>query len=177
MAESKTVAVVPLNRSNYATWKVQCKMALVKDGLWGIVSGKETAPAEGGEQLARFTARKDRALATVVLAVDPSLLYVIGPDPTDLGEVWKALANQFQRKTWANKLDLKRKLFSLRLGDGSSMQDHLKSMTEVLSAIGEPINEEDRVVYILASLPESYNVLVTASSKVPSDGTSTTSRG
>ena len=40
------------------------------------------------------------------------------------------------------------------------MQDHLKSMTEVCdkrSAIGEPVNNEDHVVYILASLPESYN--------------------
>ena len=45
------------------------------------------------------------------------------------------------------------------------MQDHIESMTEVcddLSAIGDPVNEEDRVVYLLASLPESYNVLVTA---------------
>ena len=44
------------------------------------------------------------------------------------------------------------------------MQDHIKSMTEVcdeLSAIG-PVNEEDRVAYLLASLPECYNVLVTA---------------
>ena len=75
MAESKTVAVVPLNRTNYSTWKVQCKMALVKDGLWGIVNGSERAPAERGEQLAKFTARQDRALATIVLVVDPSLLY------------------------------------------------------------------------------------------------------
>ena len=51
----------------------------------------------------------------------------------------------------------------MRLGEGSSMQDHLKSMIEVceeLSAISEPVNNEDRVVYLLASLPESYNVLV-----------------
>lgn len=119
---------------------------------------------EGGEQLAKFTARHDKALATIMLAVDPSLLYLLGPDPTDPVAVWKALSNQFQRKTWANKLDLKWKLFSMRLGEGSSMQDHLKSMTEVfdeLSAIRERV-EEDRVVYILASLPESYNVLVTA---------------
>ena len=42
------------------------------------------------------------------------------------------------------------------------MQDHIKSMNEVcheLSAIGDPVNEEDSVVYLLASLP---NVLVTA---------------
>ena len=119
MAESKTVAVVPLNRTNYATWKIQCKMALVKDGLWGIVNGTETAPAEEGERLTKFTARRDKALATIVLAVDPRLLYIIGPDPTDPIAVWKALANQFQRKTWANKLDLKRKLFSMTLNEGS----------------------------------------------------------
>ena len=36
--------------------------------------------------------------------------------------------------------------------------------------IGETISEEDRVVYLLASFPESYNVLVTAleaSAEVP----------
>ena len=165
MAESKTVAVVPLNGTNYSTWKIQCKMALIKEGLWAIVNGTEMAPAEGADQRAKFAARRDKALAIIVLSVEPSLLYLIGADPTDPVEVWKGLANQFQRKTWANKLELKRKLFSMRLSEGGSVQDHVKSMTEVcdqLSAIGDPVNEEDRVVYLLASLPESYNVLVTA---------------
>jgi len=165
MAESKTVAVVPLNSSNYSTWKIQCKMALIKDGLWGIVNGTETAPTEDAEQQAKFLSRKDKALAIIVLAVEPSLLYLIGADPTDPVVVWKALADQFQRKTWANKLELKRKLFSMTLAEGGSVQDHIKAMTEVcdeLSVIGEPVKEEDRVVYLLASLPECYNVLVTA---------------
>lgn len=165
MAESKMVAVVPLNSTNYSTWKIQCKMALIKEGLWGIVNETETEPTEGADQQARFTARRDKALATIVLAVEPSLLYLIGADPTDPAKVWKALADQFQRKTWANKLELKRKLFSMRLGERGSVQDHIKAMTELcdeLAAIGEPVSEEDRVVYLLASLPESYNVLVTA---------------
>ena len=165
MAESKTVAMVPLNCTNYSTWKIQCKMALIKEGLWGIVNGTEMAPTEGADQRAKFAARRGKALATIVLTIEPSLLYLIGTDPTDPVKVWKDLANQFQRKTWANKLELKRKLFSMRLGEGGSIQDHIKSMTEVcdeLSAIGEPVNEEDRVVYLLTSLPESYNVLVTA---------------
>lgn len=41
MAELKT-AIVPLTGKNYPTWKVQCKMALMKDSLWGIVAGSET---------------------------------------------------------------------------------------------------------------------------------------
>ena len=46
----------------------------------------------------------------------------------------------------------------------------MKALTDELSIIGVPISEEDRVVYLLASLPESYNVLVTAleaNSEVP----------
>ena len=46
---------MPLNSSNYSTWKIQCKMALVKDGLWGIISGSETAPMEGADEQAKFS--------------------------------------------------------------------------------------------------------------------------
>lgn len=70
MAEIKTV-IVPLNGKNYPTWKVQCRMALMKDSLWGIVSGTEETPGEENADARRkFIARRDRALAIIVLAVD-----------------------------------------------------------------------------------------------------------
>ncbi len=163
--ESKTVAVTPLNGSNYPTWKVQCRMALMKDGLWAIVDGSEECPPESeAENRRKFVARRDRALAVIVLSVEPSLLYLI-EDPQDPITVWKKLADQFQKKTWANKLALRRKLYSLQLREGDSVQEHIKTMTEVfegLSVGGDPVPEEDRVVHLLASLPESYSMLVTA---------------
>ena len=58
-------------------------MALMRDGVWGIVSKTEESPsADEPDVLAKFVATKDRALATIVLSVDPSLLYLIG-DPQD----------------------------------------------------------------------------------------------
>lgn len=45
------------------------------------------------------------------------------------------------------------------------MNDHIKEMTqtfESLSIMDAPVSEEDRVVYLLASLPDSYNKVVTA---------------
>ena len=48
---------------------------------------------------------------------------------------------------------------------GESVQERIKAMTEVfeaLAVIGDPVTEEDRVVYLLASLPDSFNMLVTA---------------
>ena len=150
----RTVAIVPLNGTNYPTWKVQCRMALVRDGLWGIVTAPDN---EEADRLSKFLARRDRDLATIVLAVEPSLLYLIG-DPEDPVVVWKKLQDQFQKKTWANKLVLQRKLHSLQLKDGESVQHHIKAMTDLfneLPIVGDMIEDEDRVVYLLASLPDS----------------------
>ena len=166
MAELKSmVAVVPLNGTNYVTWKIQCKMALMKKGLWKIVEGTEAAPA-GTDHAActKYVGRRDRALAIVVLSIEPRLLYLVG-EPDDPGRVWKKLSDQFLKKTWANKLELRRKLFSLRLKEGESVQEHIRRMTELFSELAEidaPLSEEDRVVYLLASLPDPFGVLVTA---------------
>ncbi len=55
-----------------------------------------------------------------MFSVDPTLLYLLG-DPEDPVAVWK---KQFQKKTWANKLELRRRLYTLRLKEGDSVQEH-----------------------------------------------------
>ena len=174
--DSKSVIVHPLNGSSYPTLKIQCQMAPMKDGMWSIVKGTERAPGtEHGDRQAKFMARRDSSLATIVLSVDPSLLYFIG-SPEDPVEVRRKLADQFQKKLWGNKLELRRKLYSLRLKEGDSFHSHIKVITDIfdsLSVLGDPVSEEDRVVYLLASLPECYSMLVTASeanADVPKDG-------
>ncbi len=52
----------------------------------------------------------------------------------------------------------------MKLTDSGSMREYTKSMIETfdeLSAIGDATSEEDKVVYLLTGLPESYDVLVT----------------
>ena len=107
-------------------------MALTRDGVWSIVNGSEKPPEDGDVSvLAKFDSRRDKALATIVLSMDPSLLYLLGADPVDPVLVWKKLSEQFQKRTWANKLVLRRKLHSLRLKEGDSVQEHIKAMTEI----------------------------------------------
>lgn len=55
------------------------------------------------EGIAKNVLRKDQALTTIVLVVEPSLMYLLGPDPDNPSDVWKRLANQFQKKSWTNK--------------------------------------------------------------------------
>ena len=72
-------------------------MALMQDGVWSIVNGMEESPdSEDRNQYSKFVPRRDKALATIVLSVDPLLLYLIG-DPEDPVAVWKKLSDQFQK--------------------------------------------------------------------------------
>ena len=100
MAEVKTISFVPLNGKNYPTWKVQCRMALTKDGLWGIVNETEVDPGrDHAEAHTKFTVRRDRVLAIIVLSIEPSLFYLIG-EPEDPVVVWRKLRDHFQKKIW-----------------------------------------------------------------------------
>ena len=135
--------VVPLKGTNYPSWKIQCRMALIREGLWGIVAGTERPPNEATEadQYAKYMSRRDRALATIVLVIDPSLLYLIG-DPEDPAVVWTKLSGQFQKKTWANKLSLRKRLFTMKLSDSGSMREYIRKMTEIfdeLAVVAEPV--------------------------------------
>ena len=141
-------------------------MALMKDGLWDIVTGEEEGPQQQtAEAIAKFKKRKDRALAIIVLAISPALLYLIGVDPDDPREVWEKLINQFQRKSWSNKLSIRRKLYDRKPKKGEPIQEHVKAVIELfdeLAVIGYPVEEEERVVHLLTSLPESFDMMVTA---------------
>ena len=71
-------------------------------------------------------------------------------------------------------MTLHRCLHSLQLKEEQSVQEHVKALTEIfneLSVIGDNVDDKDRVVYLLASLPESYEMLVAApeaNTEVPS---------
>ena len=103
-------------------------MALIKEGLWSIVDGgtcRRRCLGEPWQSLWEERTKPLRQLYCHWTRVCCMWLVVVGADPTDPIVVWKVLANQYQRKTWANKLELKRKrkLFSMRLAEGGSVQE------------------------------------------------------
>ena len=55
--------------------------------------------------------------------------------PVDPAAVWRKLSGQFQKKTWANKLSLRKKLFTMKLGDSGSMNEYVKQMTEIFNEL------------------------------------------
>ena len=134
--EIKLINFVLLNRTNYAIWKIQCKMTLIKDGLWNIANEIDIIPDPRAEMTLhmKYLSWNDCALVTIVLSVEPSLLYLIR-DTDDPVVAWKKLANQFQKKTWANKLALRRKLYSPKLKECDTLHNYIKMMTEIFKDV------------------------------------------
>ena len=157
--------VTQLNRGNYATWRVQMKMYLISQDLWSYVDGSATVPnsTEVNEHR-KYVIKRDKCLASIVLSVESNHLYLLG-DPTDPVKVWKLLQDTFMKNSIANKLRIKKRLYSMKLSDSGSMGDHIKSFVELydeLAVVGGTIEEEDKVLNLLASLPDRYSTLVTA---------------
>ena len=51
------------------------------------------------------------------------------------------------------------------MGKGDDMRNHvnkIKTISEHLEAIGDPIEERDLVIILIGSLPEEFNYLITA---------------
>lgn len=119
MVESKTVTVISVNGLNYIS-HLESAMPDGSDELWNIVNGSECLPHPAkADRYVKFVAKRDRMLAIIVLSVELSLLYLIG-DPKD-SIVLQNLADQFQKKTWANVLELRCRLHSLQLKNGDSV--------------------------------------------------------
>ena len=154
-----------LDGSNWMTWKFQMRHLLLAKGLWGHVDGSETLAEDANAATrAEFRKKSQKAFSTIVMAICTPQLYLVMScdDPKD---AWDKLRGHFECKTLANKLFLKKQYFRTEMKEGMSMEAHLKHMKEItdrLAAIGAPISEEDQVVTLLGSLPQSYSTLVTA---------------
>ena len=132
MATSGTCELIKLNGDNYPAWKLQLRMALIRDDLWDIVNGSEKAPtgeAATADATKKFTTRSNKALSMIVLSMKPELHYLIGREPEDPVAVWKLLANHFERKTWGNCYELWKGLITTprmkEIRDGGSVDAHL----------------------------------------------------
>ena len=154
-----------LGGANWATWKFQMKHLLLAKELWGVVSGSETLE-EGADAEVRsnFEKKSQKAFSTLALAIGTAQLYIVTSCDTPK-EVWDALRSHYERDTLANKLFLKKRFFRMEMKEGTTIEKHLKSMKELsdqLAALGAPVTEEDQVVTLLGSLPDSFSTLVTA---------------
>lgn len=163
MAQSWKIEKLDIN--NYATWKFQMKHLLIAHDYYGIINGTDTQPGSSAsaDNRAAYRGRCEKAFSTLVLSVSSEVIYLIR-NCENVKDAWEKLEEHFQRNSLANKLYLKKCYFRATMTEGTRLVDHLRYMKELadkLSAIESPISEEDQIVALLGSVPDSYSNLVT----------------
>ena len=67
------------------------------------------------------------------------------------------------KKSFANKLYLKKKLYTLRIDETRELRKHLDDFNKIildLNNLGVKIDEEDQAIILLSSLPKIYEHFV-----------------
>lgn len=130
--EISKINLTPLNEKNYPTKKIHVWIHLmiirfVWDSRRTWSSSIPSLSTGNAAATRKYSNWRDKTLATIVLTIDPKLLYLIGK-PSDPTGVWT-------------------KLYSMKLKTVESLQWHRKTFIEIfgeLAIIGQPVLDEDK---------------------------------
>jgi hypothetical protein len=141
--------------------------------LFGHADGSiENPDEEASEQVRQaFRSASKKAWTYICLAVEPEQQIHVR-DTSTAKEAWDALKHQFARVSVSQIVRLRQQYYSCRSKSGDSMLDHInriKSLHDQLREMGIEYNDKELAMTLLASLPESYNSLITALDAVGED--------
>ena len=78
----------------------------------------------------------------------------------------KALFGMYEKPSANNKVHLMKKLFNLKMAENASVAQHLNkfnTITNQLSSVEIDFDDEIRALIVLASLPNSWEAIASAS--------------
>jgi len=181
------IHIEPLSdKAGLQGWQAKMRDILEELDLWDYVTGEAKAPTlpapNTGEDDAAYKTRiaaeitklnewkkKDgRAKRAMRLRINGTLLLHFVNVETSY-KLWFSISEYFRPTTLMGPVLLKRKLATLKLQDGDDMQKHLDAIDELvidLSVLEHPIDDTELVTNLLLSLPESYDLFISA---LPSD--------
>ncbi|WVY93468.1 hypothetical protein V8G54_032556 [Vigna mungo] len=144
--------------ADFGFWKMQIEDYLYQKGMQEPLTCKKPE-AMKEEELSEPTLSRNVAFNTANEKTTASLM--------------AALSSMYEKPSAANKVNLMRRLFNLRMTEDASTAQHINELNTItiqLSSVGINFDEEVRALILLSSLPESWNATVTTSSVKKSVG-------
>ncbi|CAN6886732.1 unnamed protein product, partial [Brassica oleracea] len=146
------------NGSNFALWKLKMKAILRKDGCLAAISARPATYTDDD----KWNEMDGNAMANLHLALADGVLSSIEEKKT-AKEIWDHLAKLYEAKSLHNKIFLKRKLYTLRMGESTSVTEHINTLNTLfsqLTSLSYKVESQERAELLLQSLPDSYDQLI-----------------
>ncbi|KAH9716149.1 Integrase catalytic domain-containing protein [Citrus sinensis] len=105
-----------------------------------------------------------KARSTIILSLGDSVIREVANEKT-VADLWAKLEKIYMTKSLTNRLYIKRRMFTLKMAEGSSLDDHIDEFNQVcdtLETIYEGLDDEGKALLMVSSLPQSYSNLVDA---------------
>ncbi|GJU96176.1 retrovirus-related pol polyprotein from transposon TNT 1-94 [Tanacetum coccineum] len=141
---------------SFAIWKVHMQAVLTHHGYKKALRGIAHKPQSMSDE--DWLELDEKALATIQLFLTREVLREVIHETTAAG-LWLKLESLYMTKSLANKLRLKDRLYTFRMKPGTSVQDHLDEFNTILidlENLDVDIDDEDKAVLLVISLPASY---------------------
>ncbi|KAJ8969866.1 hypothetical protein NQ314_001550 [Rhamnusium bicolor] len=161
-----------LINTNYSNWRFRVETLLEKEGVNNNVIdvAEESVDAMTNEQKEAFKKNDTKAKCIIVQCIsDKHLEYI--KDAKSAGGMLRSLKNVFERKSTFSKLYIMKKLLKLKC-TSEHLQDHfmqVETLLRELGAAGATLDESDKVCYLLLTMPEKYDIVITAIETVTTD--------
>ena len=146
------------NGRNFSLWKMRIKALLRKDNCLEAITGRPAAITDD----AKWKQMDGDAVANIHLTLADEILSSV-EEKNSAKEIWDHLVKLYQAKSLHSKIFLKRKLYSLRMEESSSVTEHINKLNTLFSqlkALDHIIESNERAELLLQSLPDSYDQLV-----------------
>ena len=119
--------------------------------MGGRLRGSEDWCLASSMDQASFKRKPRKAMAAICLAMEDSQLPLVR-SASDAYDAWSRLEDHFEKKSLANKLFLRRRLFTVTMEEGDDVLEHInkvKTLAEQLEAVGDPVSADDLVISCL----------------------------
>ena len=149
-----------LRDDNYFLWEFNARMTLARKSLIDHIVIKPEQAAQ--RDTPEWKASDLKALAVLVKLLNPTYQSMVRSAQSAF-KAWEMLRLFFAKQNLHNRVQLRKQLSDFELETGGDLMAHLLRFEELylkLSAAGERIDDDEKLVVLLGSLPEDYDAMV-----------------